>query len=85
MIVVTSLLARYAGNVLVFPHGDWLGYMQPDDAVPLLDALMTQRAPFSSLSVRVPLLADRWRGRMGMAPVQQQEILTEFRRSAEAR
>jgi (2Fe-2S) ferredoxin len=48
----------YAGNVLVYPPGDWYGLMAPEDAPRLVQAVVADNA----------ILANRWRGRMGVAP-----------------
>jgi hypothetical protein len=49
---------RYAGNVLIYPVGDWYGYVTPA-AVPVL----IERAILEG-----GIVPELWRGRMGMAP-----------------
>lgn len=47
----------YAGNVLVYPPGDWYGYVTPGDASRLI-----QQAVLNG-----QVVADLWRGRMGLS------------------
>lgn len=48
----------YAGNVLIYPGGDWYGYVTPENAASL----------FEQHIVHGEIVWDLWRGRMGMAP-----------------
>lgn len=56
---------RYAGNVLIYPTGDWYGYVTPA-AVPVLveEAVLGGR-----------IVPELWRGRMGLAPDAQIALL----------
>ncbi len=49
---------KYAGNVLLYPPGDWYGYVTPADAPRLV-----QQAVLDG-----QIVADLWRGRMGLSP-----------------
>ncbi len=48
---------KYAGNVLIFPPGDWYGYVGPDDIPAILDAAVAGRT-----------VDPLWRGRIGKPP-----------------
>lgn len=52
---------RYAGNVLVYPGGDWYGYVSPDDVPRIVERHLEGGGLVTSL----------WRGRMGMTPEEQ--------------
>ncbi len=56
---------RYAANVLIYPTGDWYGYVTPA-AVPLL----IERALLGG-----DIVPELWRGRMGMSPETQVAFL----------
>ncbi len=51
----------YAGNVLIYPGGDWYGYVTPENASNLIEQHLLQGK----------IVAELWRGRMGMAPDKQ--------------
>jgi hypothetical protein len=51
----------FAGNVLIYPSGDWYGFVTPDDVPGLVENHL----------VRGNIVTDLWRGRLGMAPVAQ--------------
>jgi len=61
---------QHAANVLVFPHGEWLGQLWPKDVPRVLDAITKQ--PSSMDLLCTPLLAH-WRGRMGLTKTEQLE------------
>jgi (2Fe-2S) ferredoxin len=52
---------RYAGNVLVYPGGDWYGCVSPDDVPQIVEKHLEQGE----------LVTGLWRGRMGMMPEEQ--------------
>ena len=52
---------RFAGNVLIYPSGDWYGYVTPADVPDLVDRCLAQ----------TDLVNDLWRGRMGLSPEKQ--------------
>lgn len=56
---------RYAGNVLIYPAGDWYGYVTPA-AVPVL----LERAILGG-----SIVPELWRGRMGLSPEAQMALL----------
>lgn len=51
----------YAGNVLIYPGGDWYGYVTPDNVPRLVETTI----------VNNHILPDLWRGRLGLTPEQQ--------------
>lgn len=53
----------FAANVLIYPGGDWYGYVTPDDVPRLIDQHLLQGE----------IVSDLWRGRMGLGPEQQVE------------
>ncbi|KAK7052134.1 altered inheritance of mitochondria protein 32 [Favolaschia claudopus] len=60
----------YAANILVFPHGDWLGLVTPDDVPSVLDAILsTERRPLTATDP--PISPRFWRGRMGLSKKEQ--------------
>jgi (2Fe-2S) ferredoxin len=48
----------YAGNVLIYPGGDWYGYVTPQDVPRLLESHLLNNE----------IVIDLWRGRMAMTP-----------------
>jgi len=52
---------KYAGNVLIYPGGDWYGYVTPADVSRIVDEHI----------VRGEVVWDLWRGRMGLSPDEQ--------------
>jgi hypothetical protein len=48
----------YAGNVLIYPEGDWYGYVTPENVASLIQQHLVQGN----------IVRDLWRGRMGLAP-----------------
>jgi (2Fe-2S) ferredoxin len=54
---------RFAGNVLIYPGGDWYGYVTPEDVPRIVDEHI----------IKGEILVDLWRGRLGMTPEEQQE------------
>lgn len=51
----------YAGNVLLYPGGDWYGYVTPDDVPRLIEITL----------LHGDILPNLWRGRLGLTPEQQ--------------
>ncbi|OCH88019.1 hypothetical protein OBBRIDRAFT_735238 [Obba rivulosa] len=70
--VNASAIGRYAANILVYPHGDWLGIVRPGDVPVVLDEILARhdvtKEYHASLS---PLCPKFWRGRMGLAKDEQ--------------
>jgi hypothetical protein len=54
---------KYAGNVLIYPTGDWYGYVTPADVPRLIEQHI----------VKGEVVTDLWRGRMGLLPEEQVE------------
>lgn len=52
---------RFAANVLIYPGGDWYGYVTPDDVGRIIDQHI----------LRGEVVAGRWRGTMAGAPDRQ--------------
>jgi hypothetical protein len=48
----------FAGNLLIYPGGDWYGYITPENVSELIDQHLIQGK----------IVSELWRGRMGMAP-----------------
>jgi hypothetical protein len=60
---------RFAGNVLIYPGGDWYGRVTPADVARILDQHVINGQP----------VGDLWRGRMGLFPETQLEIAKDWR------
>lgn len=52
---------KYAGNVLIYPGGDWYGHVTPADVARIVDRHIVNGA----------IVWDLWRGRMGLSPDEQ--------------
>jgi (2Fe-2S) ferredoxin len=52
---------EYAGNVLIYPGGDWYGYVTPGDVERIVDQHIGAGQ----------IVRDLWRGRMGLSPEEQ--------------
>jgi (2Fe-2S) ferredoxin len=48
----------FAGTVLIYPSGDWYGFVTPEDVPRLLEDHLAGGK----------VVTDLWRGRMGLAP-----------------
>jgi hypothetical protein len=59
---------EYAGNVVIYPGGDWYGYVTPPDVTRIIENHI--------LSGQI--LADRWRGRMGLTREEQIQMVAEW-------
>ena len=59
---------RYAGCLIAYPAGDWYGMLTSDLAPRIVDQCVARNR----------MLADHWRGRLGMAPAVQLETATEL-------
>jgi len=67
---------KYAANMLVYPHGDWYGYLQPSDVPALLEHILSTQ-PYTlthSDAPPPPQLLKHWRGRMGLTPDEQKQL-----------
>lgn len=58
----------FAGNVLIYPSGDWYGYVTPQDIPRLVEDHLVGGVIFK----------DLWRGRMGVEPSLAVELLSGF-------
>ena len=59
---------EYAGNVLIYPDGDWYGYVTPDDVSRLIEIHI----------LGGQIVVDRWRGRMGLTKEEQLKQVAEW-------
>ena len=59
---------RFAGNVLVYPAGDWYGYVTPPDVAHIL-------AAYNDSGI---LPMGLWRGRMGLKPEEQNDYFNRI-------
>ncbi|KAF8651386.1 hypothetical protein AX16_004809 [Volvariella volvacea WC 439] len=63
----------YAANLLVFPYGEWLGYVKPEHVPSVLDSIL--HLPIKPTSEHdTPLLPYHWRGRMGLSKEEQMHL-----------
>ncbi|TFK23814.1 hypothetical protein FA15DRAFT_593482 [Coprinopsis marcescibilis] len=64
---------KYAANVLVYPQGEWLGLVRPEDAPRVISSVIALPArpldPFDPI-----LLKPHWRGRMGLGKDEQVDL-----------
>ncbi|KAH9950727.1 Sucrase/ferredoxin-like-domain-containing protein [Amylocystis lapponica] len=69
---------KYAGNLLVFPFGDWLGTLQDFHVSRVLDEILKRHdreAPPATHTEAPPLCPPFWRGRMGLDKEEQLALL----------
>ncbi|KIK98615.1 hypothetical protein PAXRUDRAFT_823659 [Paxillus rubicundulus Ve08.2h10] len=64
---------QYAANVLVYPHGEWLGKVEPDDVAGILDAILAKPVRPTNAE-EMPICPSHWRGRMGLGKEEQIEL-----------
>ncbi|HVL80588.1 MAG TPA: sucrase/ferredoxin-like family protein [Actinomycetota bacterium] len=57
-----------AANVLVYPGGDWYGYVTPDDVPRIVDEHLQSGE----------IVGDLWRGRMGTTPEEQRALASQW-------
>ncbi|KAF5354258.1 hypothetical protein D9756_007068 [Leucocoprinus leucothites] len=61
---------KYAANVLVYPHGEWLGQVKAGDVPQVIDSILAQPTrPFTDQDQ--PIIPIHWRGRMGIGKDEQ--------------
>jgi len=70
---------KHAANLLVYPHGEWLGNVSPDSVPDILDAIL-QRPSIPSTANEAPLSLLHWRGRMGLTKEEQVQLYHSFAR-----
>ncbi|KAG5644528.1 hypothetical protein DXG03_008270 [Asterophora parasitica] len=64
---------RHAANLLVYPHGDWLGLLKPEDVPSVLTSILEYSIrPFGAQDK--PIVPRHWRGRMGLSKDEQVEL-----------
>lgn len=61
---------KYAGNVLIYPGGDWYGYVAPADIPRVVERHIAAGQ----------IVWDLWRGRMGLTPEEQIRISQAFQK-----
>eukprot|EP00011_Vannellida_sp_DIVA3-517-6-12_P005941 CAMPEP_0114612510 /NCGR_PEP_ID=MMETSP0168-20121206/4659_1 /TAXON_ID=95228 ORGANISM="Vannella sp., Strain DIVA3 517/6/12" /NCGR_SAMPLE_ID=MMETSP0168 /ASSEMBLY_ACC=CAM_ASM_000044 /LENGTH=252 /DNA_ID=CAMNT_0001823497 /DNA_START=154 /DNA_END=912 /DNA_ORIENTATION=+ len=61
---------KYAGNVIVFPAGEWYGYVKPEHVGEVVNASITE----FEANGKPKILKDLWRGRMGLTKDQVKEM-----------
>ncbi|KAG0702660.1 Sucrase/ferredoxin-like-domain-containing protein [Suillus ampliporus] len=64
---------KYAANLLVYPHGEWLGEVEPEDVPGILDAILTLPARPRNAD-EIPICLPHWRGRMGLSKDEQVQL-----------
>ncbi|KII85498.1 hypothetical protein PLICRDRAFT_116041 [Plicaturopsis crispa FD-325 SS-3] len=69
---------KYAANLLVFPHGEWLGFLKPEDVPKTLDAIL-ERPSRPLMPDDTPILVQNWRGRMGLGKEEQISLYNSHR------
>ncbi|KAI0795008.1 Sucrase/ferredoxin-like-domain-containing protein [Abortiporus biennis] len=57
---------KYAGNILVYPWGDWLAHIADRDVESTLDKILKMDPLLLPDPTTPPLWASHWRGRMGL-------------------
>ncbi|KAG1758768.1 Sucrase/ferredoxin-like-domain-containing protein [Suillus occidentalis] len=65
---------KYAANLLVYPHGEWLGEVEPEDVPEILDAILALPARPRNAD-EIPICPRHWRGRMGLSKDEQVQLL----------
>ncbi|EKM77772.1 hypothetical protein AGABI1DRAFT_76766 [Agaricus bisporus var. burnettii JB137-S8] len=64
---------RYASNLLVYPHGEWLGQLRSEDAPHVLDEILA--LPVRPFTLKDPPPApSHWRGRTGLGKDEQIDL-----------
>ncbi|EGN94489.1 hypothetical protein SERLA73DRAFT_188415 [Serpula lacrymans var. lacrymans S7.3] len=71
---------KYAANVLIYPHGEWLGLVQPEDVPSIVDTVLA--VPLRPLTADdAPLFPSHWRGRMGLSKGEQVDLFASYHSS----
>ncbi len=78
MIDIERSLQQYAGNVILFPGGDWYGYVTVDRLPEVLGTISIPRPVVS----RSPIVLDLWRGRMNLTKAEQQELFAQLQQQS---
>lgn len=61
---------KYAGNVIVFPAGEWYGYVKPEQVGTVVQASITDLEANGSPTI----VKEIWRGRMGLGKEEVKEL-----------
>ncbi|PWN30255.1 hypothetical protein BDZ90DRAFT_257342 [Jaminaea rosea] len=71
---------KFAGNALVYPHGDWYGNLRPSDSPLLLRAALAPSTSRHDLTDQRERLVHwpRWRGRIGVGKERMQKVWDEW-------
>ncbi|TFK36259.1 Sucrase/ferredoxin-like-domain-containing protein [Crucibulum laeve] len=64
---------QWAANLLIYPHGEWLGKLKPEDVPQVLSAIL-EKQPKPFIENDTPLLLPHWRGRMGLSKDDQLQL-----------
>ncbi|EMD36547.1 hypothetical protein CERSUDRAFT_156239 [Gelatoporia subvermispora B] len=68
---------KYAANILVHPHGDWLGLVDVGDVPGVLDEILARNDALKEYRASLaPLCRKFWRGRMGLSKDEQLALLS---------
>ncbi|KAN0082538.1 Sucrase/ferredoxin-like domain containing protein [Tylopilus felleus] len=68
---------EYAANMLVYPHGEWLGHVKPGDVPEIINAILA-RPTRPMHPEEIPICPSHWRGRMGLSKDEQIALFTRF-------
>ncbi|KAF5310073.1 hypothetical protein D9619_010335 [Psilocybe cf. subviscida] len=71
---------KWAANLLVFPQGEWLGLVKPED-VPSINSWATNALEQGARPLRLsdpPSFPAHWRGRMGLSKEEQKDLLAKY-------
>ncbi|KAF8799809.1 hypothetical protein BYT27DRAFT_7119436 [Phlegmacium glaucopus] len=68
---------KYAANLLMFPHGEWLGLLTAEDAPRVIHEVCRQEVRPRAIE-RPPLMARNWRGRMGLSKAESIELWNSY-------
>ncbi|KAF9235470.1 Sucrase/ferredoxin-like-domain-containing protein [Melanogaster broomeanus] len=68
---------KYAANVLVYPHGEWLGEVEPENVPEILDGIL-ERPVRPMHAEEMPICPSHWRGRMGLGKEEQIELFNRL-------
>ncbi|KAF9042986.1 Sucrase/ferredoxin-like-domain-containing protein [Panaeolus papilionaceus] len=64
---------KHAANLLIFPHGEWLGQLRPEDAPQLLERIGNITIS-PATPQQLPDWGNHWRGRMGLQKQEQKDL-----------
>ncbi|KAF9447355.1 hypothetical protein P691DRAFT_671682 [Macrolepiota fuliginosa MF-IS2] len=68
---------KYAANLLVYPHGEWLGQLRLGDVPHVIDTVLAHPIrPFTGQDS--PILPTHWRGRMGLGKDEQISLFENY-------